>query len=51
MVYQDIFGVRRYMCQYRAGHTEIFVNLATGERIPDDKFNVYHQAEEEYPGT
>ena len=38
MVFQDIWGVRRYRCFYRSHHAEILVNLATGERKAEHRF-------------
>jgi hypothetical protein len=36
MVYQDIFGVRRYQCYYRDHHPVLYVNLTTGEMLVDE---------------
>lgn len=46
MIYQEFFGIRRYMCDYRSHHPEIFVNLYTGEQIKDDNLVWQHQDEE-----
>ena len=36
MIYQDIFNVRRWQCQYRPHHPVIYVNMATGETLADE---------------
>lgn len=36
MMYQEFFGIRRYVCSYRSHHPQIFVNLYTGQEINDE---------------
>ena len=36
MIYQEVFGVRRYVCAYRAHHPAIYVNQVTGEHVSDE---------------
>ena len=35
MIYQEVFGIRRYQCRYRHDHSAIWVNLNTGKRLTD----------------
>ncbi len=46
MIFQDIWGVRRYACQYRAHHQQVFVNLVTGERTLSDDVPWQEQKQE-----
>lgn len=36
MVYLDVFGIRIYHCTYRGHHPAVYLNLSTGERVPEE---------------
>ena len=43
MSYQEVYGIRRYLCAYRLHHPAVWVRLDTGERITDDDLPVVRQ--------
>ena len=43
MKFQEVFGIRRYECDYRAHHEAVYVNLKTGQRIRENAIPLHNQ--------